>query len=96
MFLFGGNTYNKTVQVFGDEMVHSPLYCLNMKTFSWSQLKTRGDVVKPRDEHTAVLDEPNGTMVIFGGFEDGERVNDVAIYNLKTNIWQKIKHSELG
>ena len=51
-------------------------------------------MVAPRDEHTAVLDEPNGTMVVFGGFQDGERNNSVAIYQLKTNIWQKVKHPE--
>lgn len=48
----------------------------------------------PRDEHSAVLDEPNSQMVIFGGFQDGERTNEVAIYNLKTNVWQKVKLSD--
>lgn len=65
-----------------------------MKTFSWNQVKTRGDIVKPRDEHTAVLDETNSSMIVFGGFEEGERTNDTVVYNLKTNIWSKIKLSE--
>jgi len=30
-------------------------------------------------------------MVIFGGFEDGERTNEIIIYNLKTNVWNKVK-----
>ena len=46
----------------------------------------------PRDEHTAVLDDPTASMVVFGGFEDGERVNTVAIYNLKTNVWQRVQY----
>ena len=65
-----------------------------MKTFAWSQLKTRGDVVAPRDEHSAVLDEVSCQMVIFGGFQEGERTNDVALYNVKTNVWSKVKQPE--
>ena len=30
-------------------------------------------------------------MVIFGGFEDGERTDEIISYNLKTNQWTKIK-----
>jgi N-acetylneuraminic acid mutarotase len=98
MFLFGGNNYNKTVVDYSvnNEVGYLPLYSLNMKTFSWNQVKTRGDIVKPRDEHTAVLDEANSSMVIFGGFEEGERTNDTIVYNLKTNIWSKIKLAENG
>lgn len=64
MFLFGGNNYSKTVSVTDPhsesaEKIYSPLYTLNLKTFTWNALKTRGDIVKSRDEHTAVIDEPN-------------------------------------
>jgi N-acetylneuraminic acid mutarotase len=67
------------------------MFSLNMRTFTWSIQKVRGDIVKPRDEHTAVVDEENSLMIIFGGFEDGERVNSTMIYNMKTNVWQVIK-----
>ena len=30
-------------------------------------------------------------MIIFGGFEDGERVNTLIIYNMKTNYWSSIQ-----
>ena len=49
--------------------------------------------MQPRDEHTAVLDETSASMVIFGGFQGGERVNEVAFYNLKTNVWQKVVYA---
>jgi N-acetylneuraminic acid mutarotase len=62
-----------------------------MKTFTWNPIKTRGDIVKPRDEHSAVVDEANSAMVVFGGFEEGERTNETIIYNLKTNVWTKVK-----
>lgn len=97
MFLFGGNNYGKTVsQSESDNSAksYSPLYCLNMKTFAWSSLKTRGDTVLPRDEHTAVVDEANSMMVVFGGFQDGERTNETITYNLKTNVWTKVKMAD--
>lgn len=33
-------------------------------------------------------------MIIFGGFEDGERTNSIIVYNFKTNVWNKIKNNE--
>jgi hypothetical protein len=33
-------------------------------------------------------------MIIFGGFEEGERTNSVIIYNLKANVWNKIHIKE--
>lgn len=99
MFLFGGNNYSKTVFVSDPhsdtaEKIYQPLYSLNLKTFTWNALKTRGDIVKPRDEHSAAVDEPNQTMVVFGGFEDGERTNETIIYNLKSNLWTSVKHEK--
>jgi hypothetical protein len=29
--------------------------------------------VKPRDEHSACVDEENNLMIVFGGFCEGER-----------------------
>lgn len=96
MFMFGGNNYIKTAVRSPDnsEMHYAPLYSLNLKTFAWMQPKTKGDLVLPRDEHTAVIDEANGQMVIFGGFQEGERTNEVALYNLKTSTWCKVKLDE--
>lgn len=53
-------------------------------------MKARGEVVKPRDEHTAVLDEQNNCMVVFGGFEEGERTDEIVSYNFKTNSWSRV------
>lgn len=33
-------------------------------------------------------------MIIFGGFEDGERVNTIVIYNMKTNSWYTVPYTE--
>jgi len=87
MFLFGGNNYSKTVHAGsdpdGDDKVYTPLFTLNLKSFAWYQVKCKGDSVKPRDEHSAVIDEVSNSLVIFGGFEDGNRTNDIAFFHLK-------------
>jgi len=33
-------------------------------------------------------------MIVFGGFKEGERTNDVAMYNVKTNVWSNDKLPE--
>jgi len=87
MFLFGGNNYSKTVHESNDpdnqDKVYTPLFTLNMKSFAWYMIKGKGDNVKPRDEHSAVIDEGSNSLVIFGGFEDGERTNEVMYFHLK-------------
>jgi hypothetical protein len=59
MFLFGGNNYQNTILSSGEDPIYQPMYSLNLKTFAWTPQKTRGEVVKPRDEHSAVIDEEN-------------------------------------
>lgn len=38
------------------------------------------------DEHTAVVNDDN--MYIFGGFVDGDRTNQVFIFNFKLGEWK--------
>ena len=42
---------------FTQDLVCEKMYYLNLKTMSWSLLRTRGEVVHLRDEHTALYDE---------------------------------------
>ena len=77
----------------GEDTVYQPMYSLNLRNFTWQVQKMRGDIVKPRDEHTATVDEENSLMIVFGGFEDGERTNETIVYNMKTNAWQIVKLS---
>lgn len=30
-------------------------------------------------------------MLVFGGFEDGERTNEVCLYSIQKNVWSKTK-----
>ena len=80
MFLFGGSYVSRD---------HPYFYALDLKTYKWEIINSRGDVPLNRDEHTAVLYE--GSMNIFGGFVDGQRVNDNYRYYFKDNRWEKVK-----
>jgi N-acetylneuraminic acid mutarotase len=54
----------------------------------------RGDIPETRDEHTALIYE--GSMVIFGGFVNGERTNDIYRYYFNDNRWEMVQsHSPL-
>ena len=80
MFMFGGCAI-------GDEP--KGLYSLDLKSFKWECINSRGDVPFNRDEHTAVMFEDQ--MVVFGGFVKGVRVNDVYKYFVKENKWEFMK-----
>ena len=80
MFLFGGS--NSAIE-------NKNLYTLDFKQYKWEIFNTRGDVPFSRDEHSAVIYE--SSMVIFGGFVKGERVNEVYKYYFKENRWEKVR-----
>jgi N-acetylneuraminic acid mutarotase len=79
MYLFGGSS--SAYPCF-------PFYSLDLKSLKWEVIHSRGEVPVTRDDHTAVLYE--GSMVIFGGFVDGERTNDIYRYYFKDNKWEKV------
>lgn len=49
----------------------------------------RGEVPASRDEHSAVLD--GDSMLIFGGYLDLQRTNDLFRYHFKENRWEKVE-----
>lgn len=71
--------------IYGDK-----LFFLNLRTMSWSMIRTRGDTVMLRDEHSAVVDVESTQMIIFGGFEQGSRTNLVSVFNFTTNQWENV------
>ena len=81
VYIFGGsNSFNE----------NSKFYSLDLKSLKWEMVNARGEVPPLRDEHTANMYE--GTMVIFGGFVDGERTNDIYRYYFKENKWEKVQN----
>lgn len=68
MFLFGGSNL---------EAENTKFFNLDLVTFKWELIKSRGDLPLTRDEHTAVINYNDNSMVIFGGFADGRRTDEV-------------------
>jgi N-acetylneuraminic acid mutarotase len=64
------------------------LYSLDLKTYKWEIINARGEVPLSRDEHTAFIYE--GSMVVFGGFVNGDRVNEIYRYYFKENRWERV------
>lgn len=57
MYLFGGNVPVKGQDEGNSEEVYTDkLHYLNLRTMTWSQIRTRGDQVLVRDEHSGVVD----------------------------------------
>ena len=86
--------YNDKMYVYGGSYnfnCNTTVYCLNLLSFVWTKIKTKPEAgEKPigLDEHTAVL--YNGKMVIFGGFKNGYRSNQVHELDLHTFKWNSV------
>jgi hypothetical protein len=82
MYLYGGSIGLSS---------NSTFYALDLQKMIWETVRSKGasnleeNLPMPRDEHTAIIFEDN--MVIFGGFVDGEHVNQTFKFNIKTETW---------
>jgi Kelch motif len=85
MYLFGGSK--------GNCDANDKMYTLDLKLNRWDIVSDQqGDIPKTRDEHSASLYESN-SMVIFGGFVNGVRNNDVYKFTFITRKWELLKPS---
>ncbi len=89
MVLFGGMTVG---QQFGD------LFGLDLRTpgqEAWSTITAGGTAPSARDEHSAVYDSRNGSMVMFGGLVGNSDTNDVYELDLTagSESWTKLAPS---
>jgi len=57
---------------------------------AWSQLAVTGSVPTARGQHTAIYDEENNLMVVFGGAAAGGLLNDTWALNLGTLQWTQM------
>ena len=83
MYLFGGSNLERENQLF---------FALDMNTKRWDVVKARGEEVASRDEHVAIIYDQS--MIIFGGFEKGERTNTLLKFVFKEKKWKKYKITE--
>lgn len=70
VYIFGGNMpVSNNLDGNTDDLYANKLYYLNLRTMTWSTMRTRGDQVLIRDEHTGLVDIDSSQMIIFGGFQ---------------------------
>eukprot|EP00347_Sterkiella_histriomuscorum_P006674 403351868 len=81
MYLFGGSKAN------GEE--NSKFFSLDLKSYRWEVIQSRGQVPTTRDEHTALIYE--GSLIIFGGFVNGVRSNEIYRYYFNDNRWELVQ-----
>jgi len=67
MYLFGGSK--------GNSDANDAMYTLDLRSYLWEKLIPQGDAPLSRDEHTCNI--YGASMIIFGGFVNGIRTNDV-------------------
>mmetsp|Transcript_29024 Transcript_29024/g.21597 ORF Transcript_29024/g.21597 Transcript_29024/m.21597 type:complete len:135 (+) Transcript_29024:275-679(+) len=84
MYLFGGSNL---------ETENRKFYSLDLNTMKWEVIKSRGELPLTRDEHSAVVNEEDGSMLVFGGFSDGRRTNELVRYSFSENKWESVKTS---
>ena len=70
-FLYGG--------IMPNQEVNNTMYVFDSISHSWNKVLQRGLQPTPRDQHTANVWEDK--MIVFGGFENGSRVNTIQVYN---------------
>jgi N-acetylneuraminic acid mutarotase len=85
MYLIGGSN---------DLNSNNSFFFLDLKTFKWEVIKERAfqgnpeNIPSSADEHSAVV--LNDNMILFGGFFNGERINETYIFNFSNNEWRKV------
>lgn len=90
MYLYGGNSGLKTNETF---------YAFDPSNNTWEIIRHKpfenSELHKPPacDEHTAVVHQD--TMVLFGGFIEGDRVNSVYKFSFKTGEWRLIQYDKM-
>jgi len=74
MYLYGGNNGSEGNRFF---------YKLDLNSFYWEIVDyfDENSVIRPRDSHSAVFSQEFNQMIVFGGFIDGDRTNEVLIYD---------------
>lgn len=63
------------------------LHALNVDTLTWRRVETTGEKPQPRANHSSAMLEETGELCLFGGWNGGERLNDIHILNIDTSTW---------
>jgi len=65
------------------------LHALDCATFTWTPVRSTGTIPLARANHSSSLLVNTRELVIFGGWNGRERLNDVHILDIDTSTWSK-------
>jgi N-acetylneuraminic acid mutarotase len=65
------------------------LHSLDCSSFTWNQIQSNGAIPQARANHCSAVLVETRELVIFGGWNGRERLNDVHILNVDTLTWTK-------
>ena len=63
---------------------------LNLNLLKWGNIQTSGTAPSARDGHSAISDCRRHRMIVFGGFRNSTRFNDLYSLNLSTLAWTQL------
>mmetsp|Transcript_32982 Transcript_32982/g.32676 ORF Transcript_32982/g.32676 Transcript_32982/m.32676 type:complete len:80 (+) Transcript_32982:299-538(+) len=77
MYVFGGTDHRNE---------NSSVFVLDFQTLVWTRIGSAPGMPPAIDSHSAILYESsNGlTMLVFGGYINGQHSNDIFMFNLET------------
>jgi N-acetylneuraminic acid mutarotase len=64
------------------------MYRFDIKTASWHVVKQKDDLPGGREGHTLCLHEEQ--IILFAGFKDGNKVNDLVKFSVSSSKWTDI------
>lgn len=88
MYMFGGSS---------GMCENEDFYSFDLNQNAWTKINAKpknsdeSHICNSRDEHSAVI--LHDQMVVFGGFSQGTRTNNIFKYHINTNEWELVKVS---
>lgn len=63
------------------------MHALDVETLTWRRVDTTGAIPQQRANHSSAMLEETDELFIFGGWNGGERLNDIHILDTTTSNW---------
>lgn len=67
---------------------YSDEYFKNLKIGQWVKIRGTGNIYSPRTGHESIF--YNNKIYIFGGTDDDYPKNDLFVYDIYLNLWEKM------
>lgn len=83
MYIFGGKNYKTNEYLSG-------LWCLNLESYNWKRQELKGYYPSPR-EHAVMVLHQRSSLILYGGRNGRENLNDFHIYRIDNKMWLQIE-----